>query len=272
MKSIAIYLILTCCTLSHAQPSKRDTWQQVKTSGKGTLSIVFYSQPGLIFQPKGEAVQGLCVDIMNDFVIFLDKKYNVNLSLYYDHEEKEFSSFLKYVQTTSAVLGVSNVTITAERKKILKFAPAFMVNPIVLLTHKSAPQLTDLNSIEKMFPKFSATVIKGSTHERYIDHIKKIYYPQLKINYKPSGVVIMNDIASDATIFTVMDLTEFMYAIKKQLPLKRQPVQVTNDLEELGFIMNLNSDWDEPLKEFLNPEYLSSTKYKSHVIENLGEA
>jgi len=57
--------------------------------------------------------------------------------------------------------------------------------------------------------------------------------------------------------------------VHKKLPIKRQMVDV-GVVEELGFIMSKQTDWDAPLKEFLTHEYRSSIGYKKIISENLG--
>jgi hypothetical protein len=42
------------------------------------------------------------------------------------------------------------------------------------------------------------------------------------------------------------------------------------DVEELGFIMSKQTDWDIPLKEFLTTDYRNSMGYKKIIAENLG--
>jgi ABC-type amino acid transport substrate-binding protein len=122
----------------NAQNYKGDSWSKIKSSGSGTLSIIYYEQPGLIQDENGKP-KGLCVDVIEDFVAFVQSTYNKKIEVKFVGKETSFSDFLLATQNSSHVLGVTNVTITEDRKKILKFTPSFLTNPAVLISHKNAP-------------------------------------------------------------------------------------------------------------------------------------
>jgi len=102
-----------------------------------------------------------------------------------------FTDFLSSTQKSANLLGVTNVTITDERKKILKFMPPFISNPVVLLTHKEAPAVVHFTELSKKLNGYSAELIGGNTHMKYIHKIKKENWPSLPITYGPSGQVII---------------------------------------------------------------------------------
>ena len=151
------------------------------------------------------------------------------------------------------------------------FSPAYMKNPMVLLTHNSAPSLSDLSEIRTKFQGFSAETITGSTHVKYINQIKENYYPDLKISYTTGGAIILNKLKSDTRLFTVLDFTEYFDAVKNRMPVKRHAVEL-GEAEKLGFIMARNSDWGPLWNEFLTQEYLTSIRYRKIIAENLGHA
>jgi hypothetical protein len=70
-------------------------------------------------------------------------------------------------------------------------------------------------------------------------------------------------------VFTVLDFIEFVNATRKKLPVKKQNVEFDNS-EDLAFIMNKQSDWDEPWKQFLTDEYKKTAKYRRSISTNLG--
>jgi ABC-type amino acid transport substrate-binding protein len=176
-----IFLLLLAFTLSHivtAQKYKGDSWAKVKSAGAGTLTVVYYEQPGLIYSEGGK-IKGACVDLVNEFVNYVQTKHGKKITVTYAGKEPVFSEFLSAVQTSNDVLGVANVIVTEERKKILKFAPPFLSNPVVMITHKDAPLLANINEISTKFNGYSAEVIKGSIHTKHIEKIKKDYMPAL---------------------------------------------------------------------------------------------
>lgn len=256
--------------LSFSQKYKGDSWAKVKAAGSGKLTVFYYEQPGLIYEESGQ-IKGACADLLAEFTAFVQKKYGKTLEIAYAGKEPVFSEFLSQAQNCKDVLGVTNVTITEERKKLVKFTPAFLSNPVVMITHKDAPTLLGLSEISEKFKGYSAEVITGSTHTKHIDRIKKEFMPALKIYYGPSGGEILKKISTNPKLFTILDFTEYIDATRKNLPVKRQNVEF-GAAEELAFIMHKQSDWDGVWKEFMTPEYRRSVKYRKIIANNLGTA
>jgi membrane-bound lytic murein transglycosylase MltF len=254
----------------YAQKYQGDSWAKVKSAGSGDLSVIYYEQAGLIQDVNGKPT-GLCVDVLDDFAEFIQTKYNKKVTIKYVGKEPVFTEFLLAAQNNNNILGVTNVTITEERKKILKFTPAFIANPVVMITHKDAPNLTDLSQIKKMFAGYTAEIIAGSTHVKHMNKVKKDYWPELSIAYGPSGVEIVKKVTANPKLFTILDFTEFVDANRKRLPVKKQNVEF-GAAEELAFVMSKQSDWDEIWKEFLTDDYRKSAKYRENIADNLGAA
>jgi membrane-bound lytic murein transglycosylase MltF len=270
--NIKILLLAGLITLTHQLCAQKigDSWAKVKAEGGGSLSIVYYEQAGLIEEVNGKP-EGLCVEILEDFTAFIQKKYSKKVTLQYIGKEPVFTKFLSITQNSSNVLGVTNVTITDERKKILKFTPPFISNPVVLLTHKDAPAISSMAELSKKLDGYSAEIIGGSTHVKYINKIKKENWPSLSIAYGPSGQEILKKITATSKLFTILDFTEFVDANRRRLPVKKQNVDF-GDPEQLAFVMSKQSDWDEVWKEFLTDEYRKSPQYRKNVSDHLGMA
>lgn len=259
--------------LTHVGVSQKytgDSWAKVKANGSGTLTVFYYEQPGLIYEEGGQ-IKGACADLLAEFKTFVQKKYGKTLAITYAGKEPVFSEFLTQAQNCKDVLGVTNVTITEERKKLVKFTPAFLSNPVVMITHKDAPTLLGLSEIGEKFKGYSAEVIAGSSHTKHIDRIKKEYITTLKISYGPSGGEILKKLSANPKLFTILDFTEYIDATRKNLPVKRQNIEF-GAAEELAFIMHKQSDWDTVWKEFMTPEYRRSVKYRKIIANNLGTA
>lgn len=269
VKTISIACLLISYSLTgFTQKLQGDSWAKIKAQGKGTLTMIYYEQPGLIYESNGK-IKGVCEDVIEDFVAYVKKKYNKEITLNYAAKEPVFSNFLKTVQNTDDILGVTNVTITDERKKILKFTPSFMSNPVVMITHKDAPLISNVNEITTKLSGYSAEMISGSTHTKHIDKIKKEVAPNLSVTYGPSGSEIIKRITANPKVFTILDLTEYIDAARKQLPVKRQNISFGAS-EQLAFIMSKGSDWDVIWKEFLTEDYRRSVKYRKNIADNLG--
>src|SRR5258706_4390125 len=124
-KLLLVFLVVTKFVI--AQKYKGDSLATVNSKGSGTLGVVYYPQPGLIYEENGK-MKGVCTEILNDFAAFVQTKYGKKVTIQYLGAENDYRDFLKVCQTTPDILGVTNVTITDERKKILKFTPAFLSN------------------------------------------------------------------------------------------------------------------------------------------------
>jgi hypothetical protein len=268
MKTLLLSALLILSTLCYSQTYKGDSWATVKANGSGKLSIVYYEQPGLIYLAEGK-MKGVCVDILSDFQKFVELKYHKKVTVEYVGEEKEFSNFLKVAQTTPNIVAVTNTSITEERKKIMKFTPPFMTTQLVLLTNKNAPALLKLEDMSKTFNGFSAQVITGSTHVKYMDEIKKQYFPNLQVTYATSSESVIKNLSTNPKLFSILDFTEYIGVVRKKIPVKRQDVELGNP-EPLGFIMAKQTDWDVLFKEFLTDEYRKSVRYKEIIADNLG--
>ncbi|MCU0382723.1 MAG: transporter substrate-binding domain-containing protein [Cyclobacteriaceae bacterium] len=269
MKTFLLIFLTLLTVKAQTQKLSGDSWEKVKTQG-GTLTVVYCEQPGLIYKNETTGkLEGVCKDILDDFAAFVQKNYGKTVTINYALKEQTFSKFLQIAQQTPNIMGISNVTITDERKKIMKFTPAYMSNLVVLLTHKDAPSISSLTQIGTVLNGYTAKVLAGSTHGKVIEKIKKEYAPNLKISYANSGVEIMNELNASSSIFTVLDFTEYINASRKHLPVKRHNVNV-GTTEELGFIMSKQSDWDKPWNEFLTIEYRKSVRYRKIIVDNLG--
>ncbi|HEY0742832.1 MAG TPA: ABC transporter substrate-binding protein [Chryseosolibacter sp.] len=268
MKVSLISALLILSTVSYSQSYKGDSWSTIKSNGSGTLAIVYYEQPGLILKVDGK-MKGVCVDILSDFQKFVESKHGKKITVSYVGEEKDFSNFLKVAQTTPNVIGVTNTSITEERKKLMKFSPPFMTTQLVLLTNKNAPALLKLEDMPKTFNGFTAQVITGSTHVKYIEEMKKQYFPALPVTYASSSESVIKNLSTNPKLFSILDFTEYIGVVRKKIPVKRQDVELGNP-EPLGFIMSKQTDWDVLFKEFLTEEYRKSVRYKEIIADNLG--
>jgi hypothetical protein len=264
--SLFLILFLCSCPL-FAQKYTGDTWASVNEKGSGTLSVVYYPEAGLIYEEGGK-VKGMCADLLNEFVNFVQTKYGKKITINYVGAEPVFAEFMKVCQTTPNILGVTNVAVTEERKKVLKFTPGFLSNEETFITHRDAPSISNTKDLAQL-KGYTAKAIAGSVHVKYIEQLKKDI-PGLTIAYGPSGSEILKDIAKDPKLFTILDFTEYVDATRKQMPIKKQAIKIAS--QELAFAMAKQTDWDKPWNEFLTPEFRKSDKYRKIIANNMGGA
>ncbi len=226
LKIVVLFSLLVSSHLTFSQRYHGDSWAAVKASGTGTLTVVYSEQFGLIHKDKDGKIKGVCVDILSDFAKFLKETHGKTVTIKYADEIPVFSDFLSTTQNTANIIGVTNTTITEERKKILKFSPPYMSNRQVMLTNNKAPSIANLKELPTKFQGFTAQVIAGSTHVQYVEKIKSDFMPSLKISHQASGPVILQNLVKDPKLFTIIDFTEFVDVVHRKLPIKRQMVDV----------------------------------------------
>jgi ABC-type amino acid transport substrate-binding protein len=247
------------------------SWATVKNAGKGELTCVYYQTPGLVFEENGK-MQGVCIDIMNEFKNYVSEKHNVALSFNFEKKIPVFTDFIGTVRSSKNIMGVCNTSITTERKNYLDFSPSYMNNPSVLLSNQNAGTLRDFSNMASNFEGYKAVIIKGSTHEQYLKKIASEYFPNLTIEYANSGSEVNAKLRSNAKYFTLIDFTEYFDAVRKKMNVTRHPVPLNELEDQLGYIFPKGSDWQSIWREFLTPEFKESVTYKKIVADNLGTA
>ncbi|MEL7001439.1 MAG: transporter substrate-binding domain-containing protein [Bacteroidota bacterium] len=268
---LACFLVGLAINLKAQSSFSGDTWQSVKQKGSGTLSVVYYEGTGMVHKGSNGQMSGLCVDILDDFKDFVKSKYGKTLRIKYVHQEKDWMKFLNTISASKGgVVALSNITITMDRKKKMGFTPPFITNPMIMLTGKDAPKISNVSELKTTYKDYSVIVVEGTTHVNYAKAMKKIHNPDLNIIYAKTPAETMDRAAREKNLFAIIDMTEYYYAVHKKLPLKRQPVTVSNNREKLGFALPKGSDWEALWAEFLTPEYKKSDAYKEIISKNLG--
>ncbi|UII27004.1 transporter substrate-binding domain-containing protein [Fulvivirga maritima] len=265
-------LIVLVCTSVYAQ-YRGDTWKQVQASGGGTISLAYVETPGFVYKDQSGQLTGICIDIMNDFVEYVEKTKGVSLSTKFVGDGTSFSGMFDKVKASSGgVFGLGNITITDARKKILKFSPPFITNNAILITQSGVPTLSNLSNIGSTFAGLTAYAAKGTLNEQRLLAIKKNYFPAMKIAYVSSSLEAEDKVLADPKSFSYLDLAFYLDALAQGKPLKRHPVGDKSS-ERFGFIMPKNSDWGPLMEEFFaaNGGYTNSVSYKKILTKHLGD-
>ncbi|MDX1627966.1 MAG: ABC transporter substrate-binding protein [Fulvivirga sp.] len=250
-----------------------DTWAKAKQSKQANI-VVTYTDAPKFSEKKGGKYQGVCFDIMEDFIAFVKNKYGVTLNVQYKDlsRPQDFDLFLKTIKVSrGGVIGLGDVTITNARKQEYTFSPPYFSNIAILATNQNAPKLSSLQNISKDFAGMTAIVQNGTTHEKRMQEIKSKYFPSLKIETTVSFDQANQKVANNPNYFTYIDFSTYMQVLEQKLPLKRQAAGDQKG-ESFGFIMPKNSDWDEPMQAFFgqNGGYTNSTAYRKILANNLG--
>jgi ABC-type amino acid transport substrate-binding protein len=274
MKPILLLAIIASSHFVFAQGYSGDSWANVKAAKTGTVSLAYVETPSFVYKDKGGQLTGICVDIMNDFVKWVNSTKGVNVSSRFLGDGSSFRGMYEKTKSASGgVIGLGNITITDDRKKEVKFSPPFITNFAILTTQTSVPTLSKLEDLPKVFPNFTAYTAKGTLNEKRIAELKQKYYPSVKVSLQTTSQEVLEKVFADASGFAYLDLAFYIEAVQMKKPIKRHPVG-DKAAEQFGFIMPLNSDWAPVLDEFFkaNGGYMNTKEYKSILIKHLGEA
>lgn len=269
---LALVISFMSYSVIQAQTLSGDSWAEVKAKGSGTITLTYVKTPGFIYKDNSGNLTGICIDIMNDFIKFLEENKGVKVNKKMVGNGSSFKVMYDGAKFgKGGVFGLGNITITAERKSKISFSPAFINNFAILITQSSVATLKDMKNIGTAFRGMTAYAAKGTLNEKRILEIKSNYYSDLKINYASSSSETLEKVLADKNSFSYLDLAFYLDAINKKQPIKRHGIGDKSS-EEFGFIMPLGSDWRPVMEEFFafNGGYKNSSAYKKILIKHLG--
>ncbi len=249
-----------------------DTFKKAKSNGQADITYTYVETPGFVSKNEAGEMNGLCVDIMREFVKYVESKQNIKVKLNFkgisDHDN--FKLFMEVMKNAKGgVFGLGNITITQARKKTYNFSPPFISNITILLTHTDVPSLKSMNEIGTTFKGLKAYAVKGTTNEQQILKIKKQYLPELEIRHVSSSVEVLEKVVNDPKSFTNLDFTYYLAILKQRKPIKRHQA---GDLltEEFGIIMPKSNDWSPLMREFFQSGFIDGPVYRKIIARHLG--
>jgi Bacterial extracellular solute-binding proteins, family 3 len=248
-----------------------DTYASAKQSKTATWVVTHSDSPGLATMDADGKPSGVCFDLMSAFADYVKTKAGITVTMKYQTENAtDFTMYLKDVKSAKGgVFGLSNTTITTERKKEYRFSPPFIKNVSMLVCNTKVPDLKDIKDISTS--GLSAVTIKGSTNEARILKIKSKYFPKMQIEYVSSFSKSLERVIADPKTFTCIDFTYYLKAVQSKKPVKRQVVG-DEEGEEFGIIMPVSNDWSGLLTEFMNEGFMKSAKFNKIITDNLGQS
>jgi ABC-type amino acid transport substrate-binding protein len=271
-KSLILALLLTFSIGCWAQ-LQGDTYAAAKQSKKATWTLTYSDSPGLATLINSKP-DGICYDLMEEFAKYVKTKTGIEVTLNYAKvdDPANFTAFLTNVkQSKGGVFGLSNTTITEERKKSYNFSPAFLKNVSMIITHNSIAEVTDLKNVSSTFGSLKAVVVKGSTNEARVLELKKKYLPNLTIDNSPSFLKSIDAVVADKNVLTSADFTYYLKALQARKPIKRHAI-FDETGEEFGIIMPLSNDWNGLLTEFMKSGFIESSQYNKIITDHLGQS
>lgn len=235
-----------------------------------TLTINYYENYPYAYN-EGSSLKGIEIDILSEYVLWLRQKKNISLIV--NHKQfKEFSIFYSACKSGhSKVIGLGSVTANTEREKDVQFSPPYLQNVAVLVNdgrvatikHKTAEEVT------KVLGSLNAFVVNNSSHINYLNNIKKLYVPALKINFTETQTAVLEKIAADAKTFGYVDIVAY-WSYLKMNPDKFLKIQklFSEPREHFSFVMPKNSVHAAYINEFFESGFgFTSTKLYHQILE-----
>ena len=256
-----------------AQSYKGDTWAQAQQTKRANLVVTYVETPAFVYMDNTGRLSGICVDILNNFVRYVESQHGVKVNLTFRGNGDNFSEFYKSVQNASqGVIGLGNVTIRPDRRREVTFTPAYIKNIAVLVTHSSVPELSSFGQFSTQFAGKKAYVPPGTTHAGRVDNIKARYYSELVIESTSNSREALLKTVADPNSFSYQDVALYWAFKEDGQPVKRHSIG-DEATEELGMIMPLDSDWINVYNEFFNfgNGYKSSPQYRTSLVKHLGK-
>ncbi len=243
------------------------TFVESNRSKSATFYYVYDNTQGFAKEKDGQ-VTGLMVGIMQEFEKYLIEKEGINITTQFVLKT-DFSAFLSEVKGgTGGVFGLSNISISEERRRSYAFSPPCLDNVLLLVSNDAVPTLNSLNDISSGFDGMTAYTLAESSYFKRLSSLKNQYYPGMKIEIVSSESDVMEKLKSEKA-FGVLDFNYYLEVLQNRYNIKRHPAgDLQND--QFGIIMPKNSDWEPVLKEFFESGFAESSRYSQIISDNLG--
>lgn len=235
-----------------------------------SLIINYYENFPYAYTEAGK-LKGIEIDIIEEYVTWLKQKKNVTLVVVYN-PYREFSSFYNSIKVgNSKTVGLGSVTASKDRQKEILFSPPYLQNVAVLITGGKVPTVQNKSKeeVSKTLGGLSAIVVSNSSHIKYLNEIKNLFVPTLKISFTETQNKVLEGIISGNSAFGYVDIVAY-WSFLKANPSKFLKIQkvFTEPKEYLGFVMPNNSVHSVYINEFFESGFgFTSTKIYHQILE-----
>ena len=250
------------------QPIKGQDWNAIKKAGSGTIHVLYYDFKGIAEENEYGQASGVGIDLLQDFKYFLMNNHGVRLTLKFT-KVSSWKGFIEALQKSEGVvMGVGEMPILEKYKKLVSISPQYISTPIVLVSHKNAPELSSTRDLETNYKGYTCELDRGSYLFELMEALKKIHSPSIEISDQVSKQSSMKKITANSKIFTLMNYIEYDQYKKQGMPIKHFNV-LGSKKYNMGIAMTLNSKLSPLSAEFIN-QYKGSAKYRKMVMDDLG--
>ena len=242
----------------------------IKSQKADSLTIYYYENYPYSYSESGK-LKGIEVDIIDEYIFWLKEKKGLVLTLT-TKPFKEFSAFYNATKTgNSKVIGIGSVTNNSEREIDVQFSPPYLQNLALLITDGKVPTVKSKSAVDvsSTLLGLSAIVVKNSSHINYLNDIKKLFVPELKISFADSQNEVLEKISVDKKTFGYVDVVAYWAYLKKNPNTFLKIQKVFNEPKEnFSFVMPKNSVHAAYINEFFETGFgFTSTKRYRQILE-----
>jgi len=245
-----LYLILfTFLPRAHGQ-SKSNRWSEVKEHSGGTLVVAYSENSPFIYNDAQGNLAGIEFEIMEEFVRYLDEKYDVKLRLEYEHLY-DFASLIDTLKNSQRpLLGIASISSLEERKKDFKITDSYMPDIEIIISSKAFGTVSSLGEFADMVKNNRAITVTNSTFEQDIQELQRDYFPDIKIEYVRHVDYLIEAISNADDAWGYVSLPNYLAYFKNGKDISRQRFFMVEN-PGLSLATTLTSDWDTVLNEFI---------------------
>lgn len=247
------------------------TWDAALEQGRAELVFAYVPAAGFAHVDETGTLTGLTVELLRDFAAWVAREHRIDVHVSW-YEQPSWSTFYGQVRDAGeGVLGVGNVTITAEREEELDFSPPYMKNVAALVTHESVPELPAMARIGDDFAQLTGLAFPGTLHEARLAAIRDAHFPGMATRPVQSNDELVALLAADEGYFGYVDIYNFWRARHEGTPLRRH-ASGDDASEAFGVILPEGSDWTPVIAAFLDAGegYTQGPRFHAHMQRHLG--
>jgi ABC-type amino acid transport substrate-binding protein len=260
------------------------SFMAARSQNADSLTVNYYENYPYAYTESGK-LQGIEVDIIEEYVAWMKQKKNVTVVVSYK-AYKEFSAFYTSVKDGRPnVIGLGSVTNNTEREKEVMFSAPYLRNVAVLITDGGIATIKSKTQADVLavLGGLNGFAVSKSSHAEYMNELKKAYLPSLKITYTETQNSVLEAIAGNAKNFGYVDIVAYWAYLKKNpskylkmqkafsesnqffefiLPKKTTHINSINEFFEGGFGFTSTKKYSQILEKYLGYEIIESVEIK----------
>ncbi|WNB17687.1 ATP-binding protein [Marivirga arenosa] len=225
------------------------SFQEMVDEGSAKVKVFYYPIEPFIYKDDIGNLLGIEKEMMDSYLRFIEKKYSVKLFVEWE-QVPTFDSVFEYVKKSDVPsFGVSVISKTDERSKLVGFSYSYMPDVSVFITHLSVPFLKDGRNLKSHIDGFEAATMSSTTYKTDLDRLSEKF--DLDLNYVdvPNDEDIIRLVSRNKEMVGYVGLPFYVIEIGKGYPVKRHSkFQVKRD--GYRFIYQLNKGWDKSIQNY----------------------